>query len=221
MGILDNVEMPKKTMVIFFVIDTSGSMEGSKIGAVNNACRELIPELMGLPVIGDDIQLKIAVLEYSTGVRWLTPEGPVDIERFKWPTLEPAGVTDFGAACKALNEKLSAKAFMTAPAGACAPLIIVTTDGEPTDNWEPCLAALKQNGWFRAAIKLGIAIGEDASRDVLAAFTGTKETVLNHFDTTFIMKCVKPISMASWCEMCYDGPADNKPRASGSSDDVW
>jgi len=29
--------IPKRTMVLFFVIDTSASMEGSKIGAVNTA----------------------------------------------------------------------------------------------------------------------------------------------------------------------------------------
>jgi uncharacterized protein YegL len=38
MGLQDAVEaIPRKTMVLFFLIDTSGSMSGSKIGAVNAA----------------------------------------------------------------------------------------------------------------------------------------------------------------------------------------
>lgn len=35
-------------MPIFFLIDTSGSMEGKKIGAVNSAIEELIPDLRHL-----------------------------------------------------------------------------------------------------------------------------------------------------------------------------
>ena len=40
---LGNAEsIPKRVMPIFFLIDTSGSMEGKKIGAVNSAIEELI-----------------------------------------------------------------------------------------------------------------------------------------------------------------------------------
>ena len=36
MSLLDEqVSVPRRTMTLFFLIDTSGSMEGSKIGAVN------------------------------------------------------------------------------------------------------------------------------------------------------------------------------------------
>ena len=35
--------IPRKSMVLFFLIDTSGSMSGSKIGAVNAAIEEVIP----------------------------------------------------------------------------------------------------------------------------------------------------------------------------------
>ena len=38
MGLLDEtVSVPRRTMTLFFLIDTSGSMEGNKIGAVNDA----------------------------------------------------------------------------------------------------------------------------------------------------------------------------------------
>jgi len=33
MALTDAVEIPRRTMVLFFVVDTSGSMEGSKLGA--------------------------------------------------------------------------------------------------------------------------------------------------------------------------------------------
>ena len=46
MGLLDEVvEIPRKTMALFFLIDTSGSMSGSNIGQVNDAMREVLPDL--------------------------------------------------------------------------------------------------------------------------------------------------------------------------------
>jgi uncharacterized protein YegL len=45
MGIFDKVEgIVKRQMVLFFIVDTSGSMEGTKIGAVNAAIREVFLE---------------------------------------------------------------------------------------------------------------------------------------------------------------------------------
>jgi len=219
MGLMDKVEIVKRPMVVFFVIDTSGSMEGERIGELNRAMRELIPELKDSGSI-DEVQLKIAVLGYSAGAKWLT-DGPVAIERFTLPRLDTGGVTDFGAACKALNEKLSTTAFI--PKGSYPPVIIATTDGEPTDDWKPCLAALKQNNWFKAALKLGIAIEEDASLDVLAEFTGRKELVVDSFDTKFIRKVIRSTLIYNDdCGAPVDAE-DNKPRSSGSSvkEDVW
>ena len=41
----DAEEIAKKSMVLFFLIDCSGSMGGSKIGTVNSVMEELIPEI--------------------------------------------------------------------------------------------------------------------------------------------------------------------------------
>ena len=56
MGMFDDVEgIVKRQMVLFFVVDTSGSMQGTKIGAVNTAIREVLPELKDAG--GSDIDL--------------------------------------------------------------------------------------------------------------------------------------------------------------------
>ena len=41
----DVVEVARRTMVLFFVVDTSGSMEGSKIGTLNQAIEDVTDEL--------------------------------------------------------------------------------------------------------------------------------------------------------------------------------
>ena len=107
MALTDKVEIPRRTMVLFFVIDTSGSMDGSKIGAVNTAIEEVIPAIREVSDENADAQIKIAALEFSSGARWITSNGPVEADQFRWNYLNAEGVTDFGAACKALNDKLS------------------------------------------------------------------------------------------------------------------
>jgi uncharacterized protein YegL len=195
MGLTDKIEIPRRIMVLFFVIDTSGSMDGSKIGAVNTAIEEVIPAVREVSDENADAQIKIAALEFSSGARWITAKGPVEADQFHWNYLNAAGVTDFGAACKALNEKLSTKAFMQEATGSFAPAIFLLSDGEPTDDWQRALAELKQNNWFRAAVKVAIAIGDDANKDVLKEFTGTMEAVMEVHDAATLKKMIKFVSV--------------------------
>ncbi len=55
----------------FFVVDTSGSMSGAKIGTVNSAIEEVVPELKDISESNADAQIKVATLSFSTGARWI------------------------------------------------------------------------------------------------------------------------------------------------------
>ena len=195
MALTDKIEIPRRTMVLFFVIDTSGSMDGSKIGVVNSAIEEVIPAIKEVSDENADALIKIAALEFSSGARWITANGPIETDQFRWNDLEAAGVTDFGAACKALNEKLSTKAFMQEATGSFAPAIFLLSDGEPTDEWQRSLAVLWQNNWFKASVKVAIAIGDDANKDMLKEFTGTMEAVLESHNAATLKKMIKFVSV--------------------------
>jgi uncharacterized protein YegL len=195
MSLTDKVEIPRRTMVLFFVIDASGSMDGSKIGAVNTAIEEVIPAIKEVSDENADAQIKVAALEFSSGARWITSSGPVEVDQFRWNYIDAGGVTDLGAACKSLNEKLSTKAFMNEATGSFAPAIFLLSDGEPTDNWEKDLQTLKQNNWFKAAVKVAVAIGDDANKDVLKEFTGTMEAVLEVHNAAMLKKMIKFVSV--------------------------
>ena len=195
MSLTDKIEIPRRTMVLFFLIDTSGSMVGEKIGAVNTAIEEVIPDIREVSGENADAQIKIAALKFSSGVEWLTPKGPIEADKFRWNYLNVDGLTDLGEAFKALNEKLSTKAFMQEATGSFAPAIFLLSDGGPTDNWERHLTTLKQNNWFKAAVKVAIAIGEDADKDVLKQFTGSAESVLEVHNKAMLKKMIKFVSV--------------------------
>lgn len=190
------VEVSRRTMTLFFVVDASGSMDGSKMGTLNAAVEEVIPEIRKISGENADAAIKIAVLEFASGARWITP-APMDAEDFTWSFLNAGGLTDFGDACKQLDEKLSRKAFMSDVAGSFAPAIFLLSDGEPTDDYQPELKKLKENNWFKKAIKVAVAIGDDANRDVLAEFTGSKEAVLTVHTPEALAKMIRFVSVTA------------------------
>ena len=201
MALIDFVEIPRRTIVLFFIVGTSGSMEGSKIGAVNTAIKELICEIRGFNE-NPDVLMKIAVLEFSTGARWITPEGPVEVDKFEWKNLEASGVSDFGAAFKALNKKLTVKGFMEERSASFAPILFLLSDSESTDHWKKELDELKKNGWYKAAIKLALAIGEDADKNILKEFTETPENVIDSFSSEELIKIIRFNDMEPFAEIC-------------------
>ena len=86
-GLDDYAPAVRKVMTLFYVIDTSGSMQGSKIGQVESALEEVMQTLQEISDESDDAEIKIAVLEFSTGASWVTPE-PVSPEGYRFKSFE-------------------------------------------------------------------------------------------------------------------------------------
>lgn len=190
---------PRPTMTLILMLDTSGSMSGAKIGSLNSALEETVPELKKIAEGNADAEIKIAIMEFSSGFKWLTP-APVPMENFEWTTsLTASGVTDLGSACEDLAKKLSRKegGFMLQASASYAPVLILMSDGGPTDNFEAGMKKLEQNNWYKAAIKCAMAIGNDADKAVLARFTGTPEAVVEVHNSQDLIKMVRFIAVTS------------------------
>lgn len=178
-----NTTLLKKQLPIIYLIDTSGSMGGDRIACVNDAMRESIKVMKEQAENSSDAEIKVGVLQFSTGAKWVT-NGLVDLEHFFWNDLTAAGLTDFGSALKELGTKLSKNSYLKSEIGYAVPVIICMSDGQPTDNWEKSFEEIKaQNAWFRGAKKVCIAIGEDADIDMLGRLSGNpKEGVIKATD---------------------------------------
>ena len=198
MGLLDEtVSVPRRTMTLFFLIDTSGSMEGNKIGAVNDAVVNVLPMLNDISETNPDAEIKVAALEFSSDVNWLYDE-PKLAKDFIWQDVTAGGLTSLGGACAELASKLSRNGgFMQSASGSFAPAIILLSDGGPTDNYEIGLAKLKSNNWFKSAIKIAIAIGDDADKDVLKDFTGNSEAVITVHNIDALKQIIRVVAVTS------------------------
>ena len=58
---LGATEVSKKSLVIFFLIDTSGSMRGKKMGELNTVMEELIPEIRRVGEADTDVKIAEAL----------------------------------------------------------------------------------------------------------------------------------------------------------------
>ena len=198
MSLLDQVTpSPRKIMTLLYLVDNSGSMTGVKIGSVNSAMEVAIPvDLPAISTANDDAEIRVAIMQFSSGCSWITPSsGPIGIGDVIWNDLHVNGLTDLGAACVELDKKLSRNEFLESQTGAYAPVILLFSDGGPTDNWEKGLEQLKKNNWFKHAIKIAIAIGEDADKNVLATFTGTPESVIAVNDKHTLKALIRKVSV--------------------------
>lgn len=176
---IERESVPRKTVMLFFIIDTSGSMAGTRIGAVNSAIEQTLEKLREMNADSADAEIEVALLEFSSGARWLTPNGPMKVENYYWSDLDADGLTAMGEAFRMLEEKLhKGSGFMQRASGSYAPVLFLMSDGEPNDDYKTHLTRLQNNSWFKASTKVALAIGDEANDFVLREFTGSSEAVV-------------------------------------------
>lgn len=191
---LGATSVSKKSLVIFFMIDTSASMKGKKMGELNTVMEELIPEIRR---VGEaDTDVKLAVLTFSTDVKWMYAN-PVSIEEFEWTRLEASGVTSMGAAFEEISQRMSRNSFLSSPSLSFAPVIFLMTDGYPSDDYKKGLKTLQANSWYKFGMKAALGIGNEANDDVLAEFTGSKDTVVHAYTGGQLAQMIKIVAVTA------------------------
>lgn len=81
------------------------------------------------------------------------------------------GNTDVGAALRLLKDELGANM----PGRGYPPVVVLLSDGQPTDDFEAGLRDLLSVPWGRKAVRMAIAIGSDADMGMLETFAGSIE----------------------------------------------
>ena len=180
-------ELATRPIHFFWIVDCSGSMYGEKIGIVNNTIQECIPQMRSAAENNPNAQLMIRALQFSTGASWITTN-PIPVEDYSWETMDAEGLTSLGKAFDLLAAQLSIPPM---PSRALPPVVVLLSDGQPTDDYKEILENLKKLPWFRKAVKIAISIGQDADDDVLLEFAGNKELVLQANNATALAKMIK------------------------------
>ena len=163
---LDLDRLVRRQLHVILALDCSGSMRGSKIASLNYAIRAALPELRNVAADNPEVDVRLRAVQFATDVSWHIAE-PVPVDSLEWTDLVADGETNMGAALALIAGNLSQT---TLPGRQLPPVLVLASDGYPSDDIEAGLAALLGSYYGERAIRVAIAIGSDADEDILERF---------------------------------------------------
>ena len=165
-------ELATRPLHFIWVADSSGSMAtDGKIQALNTAIREAIPHMQKVADENPNAQVLVRAIQFASGAQWHISQ-PTPVDDFKWADLSAQGETDMGKALSMVADQLRIPPMTDR---ALPPVLVLVSDGQPTDDFNKGLRDLMEQPWGKKAVRIAIAIGADADQDVLQKFIGHSE----------------------------------------------
>lgn len=154
-----------RRLPVYLLIDTSHSMRGAPIQAVNEGLRLLKDTLLDYPMAVEVAYL--SVITFDTEARQVVPL--ISVVDLELPELVADGKSAMGAGLKLLNEILDRELILNAPErkGDYRPLVFIMTDGRPSDGWKRAAKTLRDRDLTRPATVVGLGCGPQADMEVL------------------------------------------------------
>lgn len=156
--------VPQRPLPIFVLVDSSGSMAGERIELVSDALRRFIDYLDSIE--SPNVAPLVSLIAFGDAARVVVPLSPID-EIKQLPTIQACGSRNLGEALHLLAKLVADDRNISKRS--LHPVIIVISDGYPTDDWQSGLAALNNTPAGSKATKLCLAFTHDADYTVLRA----------------------------------------------------
>ncbi len=125
--------MSSRRLPVFLLLDTSGSMRGEPIQAVNNGLQVLISALRQDPYALESVHLSLITFDIEANE--IFPLTPLDQVQIPEITIPQSGATFMGAALELLVSRVDRDVIRTTDdrKGDWRPLLFIMTDGKPAD----------------------------------------------------------------------------------------
>lgn len=216
-----------------FITDCSGSMGGEKIQSLNQAIREALPHMRDVAQSNPNAKVLVRALKFSAGAQWHISQA-TEVDQFQWMDLYAGGQTDMGRALQLVAEAMKMPPM---PERALPPVLVLLSDGQPTDDFNGGLKALMDQPWGKKAVRISIAIGHDADLDVLQRFIGHPELqplvahnapdlvkYIRWASTAVLQAASAPASQtkqSTGMHVPLPTPPASNPTTSGDPNNVW
>jgi uncharacterized protein YegL len=159
-----------RPLYFIWICDCSDSMRSEqRMTFLNQAIRDSIPYIKKRATNNSKAEILMNTLKFSTGGEWVSYNF-TPLEKFEWNNLSVVdGVTDLGEALIMVSKELKLQPEGKMEFRGYPPVVVLITDGYPTDDWETGLKVLMSVPWAERAIRMAVAL------------PGADETVLNKF----------------------------------------
>jgi len=155
-----------RRLPVYLVLDTSGSMMGEPIAAVDTGVQTLVTALRQDPYALETAYL--SVITFDSNAKQIVPL--TELTAFQMPPIQAGGTTAMGDALSLLANKIDSEVTKTTAEtkGDWKPLVFIMTDGGPTDNWQKGLSEFQKR---KTGVVVACAAGQGADTNVLRQIT--------------------------------------------------
>jgi uncharacterized protein YegL len=192
-------EVVKRDLNFFWLVDVSGSMSGQRIAILNQAIKEVIPEIKNAVQPYPEVKILMRAIKFADNASWHIGPDAIPLESFVWSGLEPGGLTATSQAINMLSNELDANKLKRG----LPPVVILISDGFCTDTekeYDAAIQKLESLSWGKKAVRLVIAVGSDEEYDEksLLKFVSHKEIgVLKAHSAQELVKYIKWASISA------------------------
>lgn len=183
-----SVKMPaqfKKPCYYFWICDCSESMGLKnrsnnlvKMDEINKAIPQAIEKIREYSKTNQKGQITMRTIKFSDTAEWMDKDS-IPVDQYMWKDLSADGITSLGAAFSKVAQALKTiEEGGTMPKKAYPPVLVLITDGYPTDEWNKGFDELMSQFWAQEAVRIAVAL-EGADEDILRAFIGDVEDAEN------------------------------------------
>ncbi|MBL8315474.1 MAG: VWA domain-containing protein [Rubrivivax sp.] len=198
-----------RPLPVIVLADTSGSMSvNGKIDALNEALKSMILSFGREGRLRAEIQVGLITFGGDAAQAHVPLVGAHRIDGVQ--ALVANGRTPMGAAFAMARQWLEDKNLV--PSRAYRPVLVLVSDGAPTDDWQEPLEALKTSERGQKATRFAMAIGADADRAMLRQFTNDLEAPVFEADgARDIVKFFRAVTMSVVARSTSGSPNTAKP----------
>ena len=163
----------------------------SRIQVLNQAVTEMIASFAKEEQL--EHEFLVSVVTFGASVNIHLP--PTKASRVDWTTLSAAGETPLGEAIATAKKLIEDKE--TTPSRAYRPVVVLVSDGRPTDRWEANLDSFVGTGRSTKCDRIALAIGAGTDEAMLQQFiAGTPNPLFHAADAKQILEAFQRVTMS-------------------------
>ncbi len=199
---------------LVLVLDCSGSMlDNNKIGLMNEGLKTLEAELKEDPIAARCGRVLVISFGGDNNVEIMGDW--TDAMDFTPPDLKAGGLTPMGAAMRCALDEIESQKNEMRSAGVSykRPIVMLLSDGQPTDDWQQVAADCKNAESAHKANIMAIGIDKHANSEILSEFSNKGALNLSglKFKELFIWlsRSIQAVSRSATGETVQLNPVDS------------